>query len=234
MKVAMCWDDGHAADLRLLDLFRKYNVKATFNLCPGNMPEQTVMPGKADQESSWNWKGFAPGIIGRRDMVEAYRGFEVASHCWRHENAACGENAKFIQAAVEARKFLEDAFQRPCRGFAWPCGRYDDETVQALKDAGFAYGRTTENTDDVPASFRDDPLRLRSSCHALAADFWRRFQRAAETTGVFYFWGHAFEMADSESSWAYFEERLARLCATPGVEWVNVVDLADAFSPASR
>ena len=32
--VAMCWDDGPATDIRLAEIFRKYEAKATFNLCP--------------------------------------------------------------------------------------------------------------------------------------------------------------------------------------------------------
>ena len=37
IKVAQCWDDGVATDIRLIEILRKYNAKATFNLCPGIM-----------------------------------------------------------------------------------------------------------------------------------------------------------------------------------------------------
>ena len=36
MKVVQCWDDGVVNDVRLTNLLRKYNAKATFNLNPGN------------------------------------------------------------------------------------------------------------------------------------------------------------------------------------------------------
>jgi len=42
IKVAQCWDDGVATDIRLIEILRKYNAKATFNLCPGIMAEETV------------------------------------------------------------------------------------------------------------------------------------------------------------------------------------------------
>ena len=40
IKVAQCWDDGVATDIRLIEILRKYNAKATFNLCPGLIPEK--------------------------------------------------------------------------------------------------------------------------------------------------------------------------------------------------
>ena len=42
IKVAQCRDDGVATDIRLIEILRKYNAKATFNLCPGIMAEETV------------------------------------------------------------------------------------------------------------------------------------------------------------------------------------------------
>ena len=30
VKVAQCWDDGVATDIRLIDILHKYNAKATF------------------------------------------------------------------------------------------------------------------------------------------------------------------------------------------------------------
>ena len=42
VKVATCWDDGVLNDIRLADIFRKYNAKATFNLNPGLMGEKRI------------------------------------------------------------------------------------------------------------------------------------------------------------------------------------------------
>ena len=35
--------------------------------------------------------------------------------------------------------------QKPCRGFAWPCGVSTQGTIDLLRENGFAYGRTTQN-----------------------------------------------------------------------------------------
>ena len=63
------------------------------------------------------------------------------------------------------------------------------------------------------------------SCHFLAPDFWQRFDRA-RPTGVFWFWGHSYELVD-EVMWTAFENSLARLCAEPNVQWCNPTVLFD-------
>lgn len=44
LKVVQCWDDGVYTDLRLTELLRKYNAKATFNLNPGFLADEPVKP----------------------------------------------------------------------------------------------------------------------------------------------------------------------------------------------
>ncbi len=224
VKVAQCWDDGVATDIRLTEIFRKYNAKATFNLCPGFLPEHTVAPSWTDLFSSnWNYRGFLGGRVGKCELKEIYGGFQVASHCWNHQNAGLIPDAEFLKAALDARNFLEDVFQQECRGFAWPCGRHTPETERLLAEAGFRYGRTTENTDDVTAC--GNPLALASNCHFLDTAFWRKFQDAKKT-GVFYFWGHSYEMMEYDKLLERFERLIQALSADPDVEWVDVIDLA--------
>ncbi|MBO4632893.1 MAG: polysaccharide deacetylase family protein [Lentisphaeria bacterium] len=223
VKVAQCWDDGVATDIRLTEIFRKYHAKATFNLCPGTMAEDTVQPFWLDPTNSeWSYRGFRGGKVGKRDLKTIYGGFQVASHCWMHENASLIPDADFLKAAMDARNFLEDIFQQECRGFAWPCGRHTPETERLLAEAGFRYGRTVENTSDV--TLCDNPLALASNCHFLDSNFWRKFQEAKKT-GVFYFWGHSYEMMEYDKLWERFEQVIKLISEDPDVEWVDVIDL---------
>ena len=120
---------------------------------------------------------------------------------------------------------IEDLFQKECRGFAWPCGRYNDETVAMMREAGFAYGRTTQYVEHVlPCS---EPMALHSNCHFMNGDFWNIFEKAKEC-GYFYFWGHSYEMMDDPALWAEYEDKLRRLNEDPEVEWINVIDMVTA------
>ena len=222
IKVAQCWDDGAATDLRLVEILRKYDAKATFNLCPGMMREETVPAGWGDPLA--RYCGFSGGRVGKKELRTVYDGFQVASHCWSHETAGEVPDADFLKAALDARHFLEDTFQRECRGFAWPNGKHTPATEKLLAEAGFRYGRTTANSADLRSNA--EPLALTSSCRFLDSFFWKKFEEAKQT-GFFYFWGHSFEMMDFSTDWERFEIKIKALSEDPEVEWVDVIDLAE-------
>ncbi len=224
VRVAQCWDDGVATDARLVEILRRYKAKATFNLCPGIFRPGRVRPSwQTGDMPGWSHKGFLGGRIGLDELTEVYGGFQVASHCMAHEVATAEPLEKFVRGAVDARKFLEDLFQQECRGFAWPCGAHTPEAVMALREAGFAYGRTTANSATVLPC--EEPLLLAPSCHFQDWRFWQIFEEAKRSGGVFYFWGHSYEMFEYAPLWARTEEKIALLSADPDVEWVDVIDL---------
>ena len=225
-QVCTCWDDGVLNDERLAGLFRKYGAKATFNLNPGLMSNERgtsywLEPG----DTSWSCRGYHTGKLSLRDIPEVYAGFELASHCWKHENAGTLPDDQWLKCAMDARNYLEDIVQKPCTGFAWPCGVFTPGTVEALRSAGFTWGRTTMNVNDVLAE-NPEPLALKSSCHFQASDFWRKYMDARERGGVFYFWGHSYEMFDCEQFWTQTEGKLRYIAEDPDAEWINVADLA--------
>ena len=91
-----------------------------------------------------------------------------------------------------------------------------------MKEAGFAYGRTTQYVEQVlPCS---EPMTLHSNCHFLNVNFWDIFEKA-RPCGYFYFWGHSYEMMDDPELWKSYEDKLRRLNEDPEVEWINVIDL---------
>lgn len=48
----------------------------------------------------------------------------------------------------------------------------------------------------------------------------------AKPFGVFYFWGHSYEMI-TDLMWSAFEEIIERISADPGSCWGEVADLFD-------
>ena len=223
MKVVQCWDDGVVTDIRLIEILHKYNAKATFNLCPGNMTEERENPHwAAPGYSGWSHKGFFGGRVGSRELYSVYKDFKVASHCWQHQCAGKVPDQEFIKAALDARHYLEDVFGQSCPGFAWPCSCNTPATCDLLRENGFAYARIVGETDDV-TSF-DDPMRLCPSCHFQARDFYERFENAKKT-GVFYFWGHSYEMMDSPGMWQQLEDKIAWISRDPDAQWADVIDI---------
>ena len=187
------------------------------------MPEETVPPRWTDP-LAWGWShcGFSGGRVGKKDLTAVYDGFQVASHCWKHEPAGSIPDGEFLKAAMDARNFLEDTFQRECRGFAWPNGKHTPETERLLAEAGFRYGRTPAKTPDVTAN--TNLLALDPNCRFMDPFFWKIFAEAKQT-GVFYFWGHSYEMMDVPQLWERIEIKIRTLSEDPDVEWVDVIDL---------
>lgn len=223
IKVIQCWDDGVVNDIRLCELLRKYQAKATFNLNPG-LHQNSRINAKwtAPNDYNWNHKGYLGGKVGKKEMFEIYKDFQVASHCWQHETVGRVSNEVFMKAAIDARKFLEDMFQRECRGFAWPCGAYSPEMVKQMHDADFAYGRTTQNTSDV--SSYSDSMTLCPSCHFQDCNFWQYYENAKKT-GVFYFWGHSYEMFEYDMLWKQLEDKLRFISEDQDSVWYDVIDI---------
>ena len=219
VKVAQCWDDGVINDIRLTELCRKYNAKATFNLNPA------LHQAKERLTTGWTYgnTGYCPGKLAWNEVVSVYDGFDVASHTMCHCNAGVVDDQVFLTEAVGAKMILEDLFQKECTGFAWPCGKYTQKTADLLLAAGFTYGRTTQNTDTVTAF--EHPMILHSSCHHHNENFWDIFEKAKTTDQVFYFWGHSYEFMDDEKLWTAYEEKLRRLNDDPDVVWIATSEL---------
>ena len=76
VKVAQCWDDGVLNDLRLVELLRKYNAKATFNLNPA-LHEKS----RRKVDGTYKFKGiYDAGKLSLDELTDVYEGFQVASH----------------------------------------------------------------------------------------------------------------------------------------------------------
>jgi hypothetical protein len=50
--------------------------------------------------------------------------------------------------------------------------------------------------------------------------------------GVFYFWGHSYEMYQYDALWNRMDETLRYIADDPEAEWIDVVDLARRLPPA--
>ena len=70
----------------------------------------------------------------------------------------------------------------------------------------------------------DDTMALHSNCHFMNRDFYKIYEKAKEC-GVFYFWGHSYEMLEYDRHWEQFEMKLQYISEDPDAEWANVVDI---------
>ncbi len=216
MKVVQCWDDAVEEDIRLTDILRKHGAKATFNLNPGlHGPERS---GPYNEK----WKK-AIRRLARGELVSVYDGFTIANHSDTHPWPTRIDLDDWRQEVKDGRKKLQDWFQQPVSGFAYPFGDYDDATAAVVADAGHVYGRTVgKQTPCLPA---ERPEACHPDCHFLDDDFWALYERAkASGCGAFYFWGHSFELY-TEDDWTAFDAQMGRIAADKDAVWAEVYEL---------
>ena len=210
MKIMQCWDDSVATDAPLADLFRNYDAKATFNIIP---------PWRAK-----NWlynETFKVEKLTLDEMKAAYQGFKVAAHGGARMSTLPPEILKL--ELDECKELIRKSFGQEKCGLAYPGGDYNDAIKRAARDAGFLYGRSTKNIDGLLPL--DDPMELHSHCHFLSPEFWAKYEKIRELDGVFYFWGHSYELMADIELWGELEYKLAKISGDPKAEWIDVIDL---------
>jgi peptidoglycan/xylan/chitin deacetylase (PgdA/CDA1 family) len=103
--------------------------------------------------------GTAASDLASWDELRAARdaGWEVGSHAAEHRRLALLLPAEQRALVAESRDAIARELGAPPRAFAYPYGSHDDDTVEAVRDAGFESAVTTQR-GVVGAG--DDRLRL--------------------------------------------------------------------------
>lgn len=215
MRVVQSWDDGVLDDVRLVEVFRRNHAKACFNLTPGFHQEQRTLGWKYQDTYEVWW-------LSRGELPEVYAGFEIACHSLTHPHLPQLGAAELHKEISESRSQLEKIFQRPIPGFCYPFNDYNPVVKAALRDAGYRYARgAAEQPNAWPPP---DPLEFNPACHILNPNFWSIYEQVKAENGVFYFWGHAYEI-ETNLGWREFERWIERISGDTAAQWVSMGDL---------
>ena len=201
------YDDGVTQDIRLIELFNKYGMKATFNLNSARLGEQNSLVREEVCVSH--------NKIKHADVKHVYAGHEVAAHTLTHPKLSCIEKDKELVREVEQdRLILSELCGYEVLGMAYPVGSaYVDERVTELvkQQTGIRYARNTTSN----YSF-DEQTDLINFCPTVYhhAEMDKLFelgeqflQLKPEKKQIFYVWGHAYEF-DIHNTWDRMEEFL--------------------------
>lgn len=203
--ITFSYDDCTTQDIRLVELFNKYGIKATFNVnsellgTPNELTRKGVKVGhnklKADE------------------IAEVYKGHEVAVHTLTHPYLqSIEDDNEIIRQIEEDRKNLEKLVGYEISGMAYPNNGDNAERVSKIikEKTAIKYARTTNDTlnfdlqDNLyifnPTVHHDDYENL----FRLGEEF---VKLQPETPKLFYIWGHSFEF-DIFDDWDKFEDFL--------------------------
>ncbi|MDF2921515.1 MAG: putative xylanase/chitin deacetylase [Paenibacillaceae bacterium] len=201
--VTFSYDDGVTQDKRLVELFNRYGLKATFNL----NSELLGLNGCLVREG----KTVSHIKNPPSEIKEIYRGHEIAAHTLTHPNLTQSDEAEIIRQVEEDRKNLGVLAGYDIAGMAYPCGgvNNDDRVAEIIrKHTRIQYCRTitSSHSFDIQQNlYRFNPTVYHvewDMLFTLAEDFIRL---NPDEPKIFYIWGHSYEF-DVQETWERFEQ----------------------------
>jgi peptidoglycan/xylan/chitin deacetylase (PgdA/CDA1 family) len=206
--VTFSFDDGVREDVPFVELLNKYGLKGTFNL----------NSGLADEKYRWVYKGSDVIHLNKSDLLDLYKGHEVAAHSLTHPFLEKLDEKKIYEQIYQDKCNLEDWYGEEVVGMAYPFGTYDDRVLEVLKRCGIKYARTIKTTPEFTP--QSDLLQFKTSCCFTSPDLNSIIDRflasESEQKQVLYIWGHTYQLG-VDMSWADFEEVCKRLASVKGL-----------------
>lgn len=211
--LTMSYDDGRAADRRLVGIFNQFGIKGSFHINSGLM-------GKGDR-------------IPQEEIKQLYKGHEVSAHTVTHPTIARSPKEQIIEEMMEDRKGLERIVGYTVRGLSYPNGSYNRLIKEVLPYLGIEYGRTVHSTGHF--SIPDDFFEWNPTCHHnknlmnIAETFINLHKK--QYLYLMYVWGHSYEF-DNDQNW-HLIENFCELIGNREDIWyatnIEIVDYLKAF-----
>ena len=203
--ITFSYDDCITQDVRLVELFNKYGVKATFNV-------NSELLGKKG-ELNIQGKKVGHNKLSPAEIKDIYDGHEVAVHTLTHPLLqSIEDDNEIIRQIEEDRKNLEKLVEYKICGMAYPYnGRDADRVATIIKEhTAIKYARTTNST--LNFDLQDNLYQFNPTIHH--GDYDNLFRLGEEfvklkpdTPKLFYIWGHSYEF-DVFDDWDKFEDFL--------------------------
>ena len=140
--VTFSYDDGVTQDIRLIELFNRYGLKATFNLNSGRLGEAGMLVREGVTVSHTK--------NGPADVKHIYAEHEVAAHTLTHPLlTSVAEDGEIIRQVEADRLRLSELVGYEVLGMAYPGGgpNHDARVVRLVREhTGIQYARSVETT----------------------------------------------------------------------------------------
>ncbi len=204
--ITFSYDDGVTQDQRLISLFNKYGLKATFNLNSGLLgkgghlirEDVTVAHVKPRAE----------------EVKKIYAGHEVAAHTMTHPFLPNLSDDEIIEQVEKDRIALSEVVDYEVKGFAYPGGgvNFNGHIADVIRNnTGIKYCRTTVSSGNF--DLQDDLYIFKPTIYhheefGKLMEMGEKFVNLkTDKPQIFYIWGHAYEF-DIHNQWDKFEEFL--------------------------
>jgi len=199
------YDDGVTQDIRLIEIFNKYGLKATFNLNSEllGQPGELVCNGVTVNHTKVN----------PEDVKHIYEGHEIAVHTLTHPNLTeIADDKEVLRQVEQDRLNLSELAGYEVLGMAYPCGgvNCNDRVAEIIRtNTPIKYARTittTESFDPYPDLYQYKGTVYHNGGWDKMFELGKQFlELKADTPQVFYIWGHAYEFDIFPKRWEQFD-----------------------------
>lgn len=222
----MSLDDGVAQDERVISIFRKYGLTATFNLNSGRLGEKEEIPFP-----SYDGTPLRHDKVTAKQVINGlYDGFEIACHGFTHAYLPSLSESE-IKAEIDEdyAELLRLTGKKP-RGiaFAGPTPNYNATVINVLKSKGkILYARTIDETHGF--SLPTDFYGWNPTCQFRGDELLPRaeeFFNLKPTSGdaLFFVWGHSYEFDIGLECWDKLEYFCKEVSARKDITCLTCAD----------
>ena len=203
--ITFSYDDGITQDIRLIEIFDKYNLKGTFNLNSGCF-ESTM---SIEQEGAV----VSHHRLCSHEIDKVYKNHEVAAHTMNHLFLPDLSEQEIIYQVEKDRLNLSEIMGYEVVGMAYPCGgkNYNERVADIIqKNTGIKYARTLQTDDSF--NINSNLLCYKPTCHhhkhwSEMFELGERFiELETDIPKVFCIWGHSYEFDIYPERWEAFEQ----------------------------
>ncbi len=206
--VTFSFDDGLTHDIKLLNLFEKYNIHATFNINSALLGQSVTYDiGK----HHYDWTRFQFD-----EIKPIYKNHEIAVHTLNHSNLTMLDEKAIIWQVEQDRKVLSEMVGYEVVGMAYPCGgvNNNDVVAQIIKEkTGVKYARTITSTYNF--NLQKNLYRFNPTVYWCEPSLYNLVDKFIELNTdkhqLLYIWGHAYETQDGRVDLNLFEKALKKL-----------------------
>ena len=140
-------DDGTIYDTKVIEIFDRYNIRATFNLNSGL------------QDFVWYKEDLPVRRLDLYKYKDIYNNHEVASHSLTHPYLTNMSDDEVYHEVKEDVDNIERIFDRKVTSFSFPFDGFDERTINIIKGVGISNIILPEIDDSF--KFPSDLLHIR-------------------------------------------------------------------------
>lgn len=225
----LSYDDGTVFDRRLVEIFNRYNLKATFNLNSG------LFGTKHDLR--WEHYVVDHSELEGEEVVQLYRGHEIAAHTLTHPNLLEVSPEEAVHQVEGDRQNLSTLCGYEVRGMAYPGGPFfNDALIENLRaNTKIEYSRTTCSHQKfiLPENWMAwHPTQYH--CEENLFDLGKAFLEAeAEEDLLFYVWGHSYEL-EAYQTWDRMESFCEMMAGHADIIYATNIEVKDFITGAVK